>query len=383
MTRKKTLLLIILVGFTLFCLVSLLQAEPTGPPLIRITLSGSDLRPGGMLQLSLHCLCSSGCGSVQPGDDIYLHRLASGWNSMGEWYGLGRMRAAGPLDRMSLYSLPIPATIQPADDYVVTIYYGDDNCWGRSATFAIRRPGETGPSGAEIISSPRGGETFYRGNFTSIRWFNQAGWGRCSVELLKAGQFVHTFTNNTISNGREWLVGTASSWELGRAHPSQPQVVFSSYADGADFQIRVKQLDNTLRPTGETASSGMFSIASPTLRVTLPAHDAIFHPDQPLIIAWSAEHLPADARMQIIAFFRRMDGSELEGSCMPHTYDPKNLYIERGCRGNSTVWQVPTPGSVPNWPSMVCFPIRCKIQVTWVQCPRLTAESGWFTIERR
>lgn len=379
--KKRTLRFLGLGLIALFCTHIPGWADPTTQPQIEIRLAGYVFSQGAPVPFSCVCGCSHACGSLQPGDDIYLHRLASGWGRMGEWRALGRMTGGTGTTN---YRMAIPNDIQPAEDYVITIWNGDDTCWGRSHPFAIRRPGTAAPAGgAEILYLPRGGETLYRGHFTQIRWHDDAGWAPCKVELLKAGTF-HKLLKNRALDSLNWMVGSIAVWDIGNTLPTRLRASPFDIDDGADYQIRLNQLDSSGRPTGASITSGMFTIATPTLQVSSPAAGATFRCGQDAHIAWRAEHMPENAKFNIIAFFKKADGTDLVGSCRLVSVPS----VASNFHGNSIIWRIPLPGN-DHLPAETCFPISCTIKVRWAipsvngAWERVFAHSSRFTITSR
>ncbi len=112
---------------------------------ITITPSKPSYRFDEQLSVSFNCHCPFPCGDATGMNDIYLRR--QGWTRehMGRWQPLGNLRNGGPAPRTVTRNFNIPRDLAAANDYVVTVWSGDEACSGNSPPFAISQTGDLTP----------------------------------------------------------------------------------------------------------------------------------------------------------------------------------------------------------------------------------------------
>jgi hypothetical protein len=169
---------------------------------------------------------------------IFLRREGT-WESRGLWLYLGMAEAGGPFTE----TFTIPSTAEPADDYVVTVWAGDE-CWGESSSFPIRDT-MTGRPDFRVIR-PNGGELWPIGSLQTIRWSfanllsvpPSSPATAFDVELTREGGFAIDIPT------------TDASCDLDSATCSLPWIPSSDLEIGSGYKIRISFADASA-PGGE------------------------------------------------------------------------------------------------------------------------------------
>lgn len=277
-----------------------------------LMLLASDLLAGGViiaparssfqlnepLSATFTCGCPFPCGDAAGMDDIYLHRQRWTQAQMGLWYPLGSLRNGGPAPTTVTRSFPIPASIEPASDYVITVWSGEENCSGHSPTFAI---GQANSQTPELRASlqpltpihvlqPGGSPSVPTGMGmpVPIAW-EPSGANRLvvDIDLIGPGGETYPIAARVANNGRYngWRVNYHQ--QAGQLRLNRP------LSFGANFKIRVRQSDHH-DIYGESAP---FRIPRPEITISCPrvirdgrADDRFYRGDR-MEITWTSRYI--------------------------------------------------------------------------------------------
>jgi hypothetical protein len=351
------------------------KAEQAGSG-VSITVQGNSFVPGGRLTFTYQCGCGFPTGANENIDSIFLNRQAWGWE-VNQWQAMGKITR----DTTSgSKTISVPTGLEQADDWVITIWWGDRGCWGQSAPFSIRRP-----AGSRVLVFPYDGETLYREWDTAIRWdATSPNWDRVKIELLKGGRVVQVLRSSA-TKGIQWRIGTETVWDQDQSTPDDTGS-YGSYADGSDFRIRL-----TDRDTGETEESGFFSIATPRIAILVPSGPGHFKRGNRIMISWRGYHLPPRVTRVGVSIQMCPDGEYragfgLPGSCYPNCtnmYGVSEFAILRddeAAEGNFS-WLVPVEGEDCLWPKTDCDPVQIRISIRCTGGSHIGGTSSVLTIE--
>jgi hypothetical protein len=337
-------------------------------------VQGNSFAPGGQLTFSYRCGCGFPTGANESIDSIFLNRQAWGWE-VNQWQAMGKITR----DTTSgSKTIGVPTGLEQADDWVITIWWGDRGCWGQSAPFSIRRP-----AGSRVLVFPHDGETLYREWDTAIRWDTTSpDWDRVKIELLK-GDGVVKVLRSSATKGIQWRIGTQTVWDDGQSTPDDTGS-YGSYADGSDFRIRLTDLD-----TGGTEESGFFSIATPKIVLLVPSGPGRFKRGSRIMISWRGSHLPPRVTRVGISIQMCLNGECPQGlpkDCYPDcwlTYgDSQFAILQDGpaSEGNFS-WPVPVEGEDCLWPKAGCCTVQCRISIACFSGSQIHGYSSILTIE--
>lgn len=317
-----------------------LEADPGTPPTIRVILPGPQIAPGRRMTFTLDCPCGAACGDDLNRDNVFIRRLLLGWDRMGGWFVAGWMRHNAAT---STISVDLPPGMEQADDYVVTVWYGNASCWGQSQRFTIMNPGFS-QQNPDVLRFPHDGQTLYRDSSVDIGWIQtDPSWRRVKIELLKGGVVLAPLALDTHAPPFRWQIGSPL------------------YADGGDFRIRLTSI-----ATGRRDESGNFTIRKPRLEVLEPR--AWYRRNRPMTITWRSQGTPPGATFRVDLEYH----TAFTCSNPPISRERTLAYFERG---PVYQWTPPRFGD-ENWPGSRCFPMRFRVNVICNQCTDVRASSG-------
>ena len=164
------------------------------------------------------------------------------------------------------YSWQMPSSLQFSQHYTIRVTStsnptitdtSDDRVWmGQGADLNV----------------PAAGQIFYDGGVMFIN-YSWSGYGHVRFDLYKAGKFVQTIDEETISgyfDGGGWQWGAA--WQI--------PIDFTS---GSDYTMKIVPVDAPTR----AITSGAFTISKTSITVTSPSGGEIWQPGSTHTIAWS------------------------------------------------------------------------------------------------
>jgi hypothetical protein len=162
------------------------------------------------------------------------------------------------------YSWAIPSTQAPGIRYKIAVQSKSQPAIndGSDNYFRITSPDTI------TVTSPNGGNTWYKGTTPSITWTSNVNAGSyVKIELLKAGSPHLTISASTPNDG------SFSSWPIPNSVPT-----------GTDYRIRIT---STTNPSITDTSNADFTITSPTsITVTVPNGGQTWKRGTSQIITW-------------------------------------------------------------------------------------------------
>lgn len=326
---------------------------------ITITVPNSSYHQGDPITVTFVFNCPNQPGNSMGNDDIFLHRRAQ--RNMGQWHALGRVRdgaTSGTVRR----GFTIPDSAEEANDYIISVWSGDDTCSGDSSSAFYIEPRSGGSPGTNVFTSPRSGSTFYLGNILWLLWSTEAPWANGVAVKLMSGENVvqdfGIFTGNTVL------------WTVGRNRLGNAGQMFDTIPAAPGYHFRITQVGRT-----RYSDSGIFTIAKPGIRLDAPRGGERFYRNEHLLVSWTGDHLAPSARVLVqLSYlgFNRFAGSR-------PAY--KKMLTMAG-RDGSFDWVIPLDGSA-DFPLPESDPIQCMLQISVEGITGVYESSGTFTIDHR
>lgn len=326
---------------------------------ITITPSRRTYQSNEPLSVTFNCTCPFPCGDPTGMDDIFLRRQSWDRSQMGRWYVLGSLRNGGPAPTTTTRNFPIPAGVPIANDYVITVWSGEENCSGDSSLFAI---GQTRSQTPETqtparplppirVLQPGGSPTVPTGMGmpVPIVW-EQSGSNQpvVDIDLIGPGGETYAIAARVANNGRYngWRVNYRSNGTLARP------LLF-----GSNFKIRVRRSDDHAT-YGESAP---FRIPRPEITISCPrvirdgrADDRFFRGDR-MDITWTSRYLDPTVRAELRTSCQR---ARRGGNC--YGYSSGDLIAQLPATANRCNWTVGI-NAHPN-----CDPFDCRLRLLLV-----------------
>ncbi len=337
---------------------------------VSILVHGTQFKPGERLTFAYDCPCGFPTGAAESTESIFLKRR--GWERW-RWIGIGNVTRDATSGSQTIDLVP---GLDQADDWVISIWWGNDDCWGESAPFSIRRP-----AGSPILRFAHDGETLYREWDVEIDWDRTfPNWDRVKIDLLKGEAVVETLRSTGTTKKQRWRVGTSRCEDSGL--PATDGGVYGSYADGGGFRIRLVDSD-----TGETLESGAFSIATPWISILTPNGPGRFKRGQHLRLTWRGHHLPPRITKAAITgnVYRNatdVSPTNLPSECYRTGHTPFFTLTEEAAAAEGTFsWLLPVDDYSTFWPRSDCDPFMIEIEIRCLHGSRFKARTDRLTIE--
>ena len=164
------------------------------------------------------------------------------------------------------YHWTIPGNLTLASDYRVRITSTNNSAYTDTSDAAFT----IGDNPSITVVSPRGGETFYLGSPLTMSWTYTGDLGSTvNIEVLKGTAILKTLTGISI--------GSSGSGSYNVTIPASTPL-------GSNYTIRVTSASH---PEYTDTSDGPFTIAGPTILVTVPNGGETFHVGSTLPMNWT------------------------------------------------------------------------------------------------